>query len=103
MPAGGIRAARFRRGGGSRGPPSSAQPSRLLWRVRVQVVVGRIGVVPNGGRRCPIVDDPSVTKDDGAVDEGCQRSKLVQDEEDRGAVAVQRGEGVGQRALIGEI
>jgi hypothetical protein len=47
--------------------------------------------MPNGWRRCPIVDDPSVTKDDGAVDEGGQRSKLMEDEEDRGALAVQRG------------
>ena len=59
--------------------------------------------MPNSGRRCPIVDDPSVTKDDGAVDEGGQWSKFVQDEKDRGAVGVQPGKGVGQRALVGEI
>src|SRR4249919_2444496 len=87
-----------------RSSQKSAQPSGLLGRrVRVQVVVGRIGVMPNSGRRCPIVDDPSVTKDDGAVDEGGQWSKFVQDEKDRGAVGVQPGEGVGQRALVGEI
>jgi hypothetical protein len=71
--------------------------------MRMDMVVGRIGVMPDGRRRSPVVDDPSVAQDHGAVDERRQGSELMQDKEDGGAVRMQCGEGVGERALVGEI
>ena len=69
----------------------------------VYVVVLGDGMVADSGRGGAVVNDPPVPQDDSAIDQGCQQSTFVQDEQYRCAVRAQPGKSLGERTLVGDV